>query len=68
MSLIIFFLSSLDVKDIKLSDSMVKGTFYPIECADKNIQYVKTPHGRYQLYYNGFLYNRNMCNVQKTYW
>lgn len=66
-NLTIFYLE-IGIFDSQNSDSMVKGTFYPLESADKNIKYVKTPHGRYQLYYNGFLYNRNMCSAQKTYW
>ncbi|KAG5672372.1 hypothetical protein PVAND_002504 [Polypedilum vanderplanki] len=44
----------------------IKGTFYPPP--DKNIRYLTTPHGRFQLYYNGFLYNRNMSSQLKTYW
>lgn len=63
----IFFLYLVDNKRER-EDSLIKGTFYPFEGCDKNIQYIRTPHGRYQLYYNGFLYNRNMCSAQKTYW
>ena len=46
----------------------VKGTFYPPEETDKNIRYITSTHGRYQLYYNGFLYNRNLSSGSKTYW
>lgn len=52
-----------------MTDEIIrKGTFYPHESLEKGIRYVKTQHGRFQLYYNGYLYNRNMCSEQKTYW
>jgi len=63
-----------------MKEGHVKGTFYPPEDPKKNIRYVNTPHGRFQLFYNGFLYNRNMssplktwvtlskCNLSTTYW
>lgn len=44
----------------------IKGTFFPPQDTDKNIRYLTTPHGRYQLFYNGYLYNRNMSSYQKT--
>lgn len=51
---------------VDMKDGHVKGTFYPPEDPKKNIRYVNTPHGRFQLFYNGFLYNRNMSSPQKT--
>lgn len=45
-----------------------KGSFFPPSEIDKNIHYVASTHGRYQLYYKGHLYNRNMSSGSKTYW
>lgn len=51
-----------------MEESMIKGTFYPPQDVDKNIRYIHSTHGRYQLYYNGYLYNRNLSSGSKTYW
>lgn len=45
-----------------------KGTFYPPQETDENIRYINSTHGRYQLYYKGYLYNRNLSSGMKTYW
>jgi hypothetical protein len=53
---------------VEMEESLIKGTFFPPQEIDKNIRYIHSTHGRFQLYYNGYLYNRNLSSGSKTYW
>lgn len=47
-----------ELKQMKLEHPIKQSILSPI--ADpKNVRYIKSTHGRYQLYYNGYLFNRN---------
>jgi hypothetical protein len=50
------------------SESAIKKTVLSPTDGSKDVRYIKSTHGRYQLFYNGYLFNRNHSTGSKTYW